>query len=319
MKKIFTLAAVAFAAMSVNAQEVWTAESLIPAGAEPSNNYNISNQATITDDENPSGILTFGTENVSVEAVSSPYPDKFYDKVSETEDTPIENPTIWEISASENEALINNPEFKVRLKGQGNPTLTRTGAWENTDNGWAYRPGADDEIFVPGTSTQAPQFGTYYKMTFKQAGTLRVGVYINKGNHPFYALDLSTMQLLPVSALTAEGYTQNNTFVPGEGLDPFQPVTIDDSYVFKIQGQNKPVLCYVNFAVEAGKSYMLFCPKSQLGFYGYEFTAGTSGINEITVDAQADENAPVYNLAGQRVSKSAKGILIKNGKKFIRK
>ena len=316
MKKIFTLAAVAFAAMSVNAQEIWTAESLIPAGAEPSNNYNISSQATITDDENPSGILTFGTENVSVEAVSSPYPDKF---VEGPDGPAIENPTIWEISASENEALINNPEFKVRLKGQGNPTLTRTGAWENTDNGWAYRPGADDEIFVPGTSTQAPQFGTYYKMTFKQAGTLRVGVYINKGNHPFYALDLSTMQLLPVSALTAEGYTQNNTFVPAEGLDPFQPVTIDDSYVFKIQGQNRPVLCYVNFAVEAGKSYMLFNPKSQLGFYGYEFTVGTSGINEITVDAEADENAPVYNLAGQRVSKSAKGILIKNGKKFIRK
>lgn len=314
MKKTLLLVSVALAAMTVNAQEVWTAESLIPAGAEPSNNYNITDQATITEGDNPSGVLTFGTENVSVEAVSTPYPDKFVESPDGPE---IENPTVWEISASENEQLINEPVFKVRLKGQGNPTLTRTGAWEETDNGWAYRPGADDEMFVPGTSTGAPQFGTYYKMTFKSAGTVRVGVYINKGNHSFYALDVETLQLIPVSSLSAEGYTQNNTFVPADGLDPFQPVTIDDSYVFKIEGQNRPVLCYVNIPVEA-KTYMLFCPKSQLGFYGYEFTAGDTGINEVAVGT-VDENAPVYNLAGQRVSKDAKGILIQNGKKFISK
>ncbi len=318
MKKIFTLVSVALVALSVNAQtETWSAESLIPAGAEASNNYNISDQATITEGDNPSGVLMFGTANVEVEAVSSPYPDKF---IEEPDGAAIENPTIWEISATENEQLINEPVFKVRLKGQGNPTLTRTGEWENTDNGWAYRPGANDELFVPGTSTSAPHFGTYYKMTFKQAGNVRVGVYVNKGNHSFYALDLTTLQLLPVSALKAEGYTQNNTYVPAEGLDPFQPVDIDDSYVFKIQGQNRPVMCYVDFAVEA-KSYMLFCPKSQLGFYGYEFTpgAGTDGISDVTVEAQDDPNAPVYNLAGQRVGKDAKGILIQNGKKFIRK
>lgn len=46
--------------------------------------------------------------------------------------------------------------------------------------------------------------------------------------------------------------------------------------------------------------------------------AGSTGINDVTVDAVANENAPVYNLAGQRVSKDAKGILIQNGKKVIR-
>ncbi|MBQ4029662.1 MAG: DUF5123 domain-containing protein, partial [Prevotella sp.] len=30
-----------------------------------------------------------------------------------------------------------------------------------------------------------------------------------------------------------------------------------------------------------------------------------------------DINAPVYNLAGQRVAPTTKGLLIKNGKKFI--
>ena len=295
MKKTLLLVAVVLGAMTANAQEVWTAESLIPTDVEPANGYNITSQATITEDENPSGILTFGTENVSVEAVSTPYPDKFMDAPLDQGGSEIENPTIWEISAKEN----------------------GTGYWEETDNGWSYRPGSEDELFVPGTSTSAPKFGTYYKMTFKSEGTVRVGVYINKGNHSFYALDTETLQLIPVASLTAEGYTQNNTFVPAEGLDPFQPVDINDSYVFKIQNQNRPVMCYVNFPVEA-KTYMLFCPKSQLGFYGYQFTVGSTGIDDITVDT-ADENAPIYNLAGQRVTKATKGILIQNGKKFINK
>lgn len=42
-----------------------------------------------------------------------------------------------------------------------------------------------------------------------------------------------------------------------------------------------------------------------------------SGINEVKT-AELDVNAPVYNLAGQRVGKDAKGILIQNGKKFIK-
>ena len=42
-----------------------------------------------------------------------------------------------------------------------------------------------------------------------------------------------------------------------------------------------------------------------------------SGINEIKAD-KFDVNAPVYNLAGQRVNANAKGILIQNGKKFIK-
>ena len=37
------------------------------------------------------------------------------------------------------------------------------------------------------------------------------------------------------------------------------------------------------------------------------------GINSINAD---DVNAPIYNVAGQRVSKAQKGIFIQNGKKI---
>lgn len=42
----------------------------------------------------------------------------------------------------------------------------------------------------------------------------------------------------------------------------------------------------------------------------------TAGVNAIKSDS-ADKNAPLYNLAGQRVSKDYKGVVIQNGKKFF--
>ena len=46
-------------------------------------------------------------------------------------------------------------------------------------------------------------------------------------------------------------------------------------------------------------------------------TAEPTGINTIKTDA--DVNAPAYNLAGQKVDKSYKGVVIMNGKKMIQK
>ena len=50
----------------------------------------------------------------------------------------------------------------------------------------------------------------------------------------------------------------------------------------------------------------------------FKVTGVATNINGITENA-ANENAPIYNLAGQRVNKTAKGILIQNGKKFVNK
>ena len=47
------------------------------------------------------------------------------------------------------------------------------------------------------------------------------------------------------------------------------------------------------------------------------FTKST-GINGIDAD-DADDNAPIYNLAGQKVDKNYKGVVIKNGKKIYQK
>lgn len=43
--------------------------------------------------------------------------------------------------------------------------------------------------------------------------------------------------------------------------------------------------------------------------------AGIKNVQTIEVN----ENAPIYNLAGQRVDKDYKGVVVQNGKKFIKK
>lgn len=62
----------------------------------------------------------------------------------------------------------------------------------------------------------------------------------------------------------------------------------------------------------------LYSPSSGVNIYYIEVTYTSTNINNTIVE-QGNENAPVYNLAGQRVNKDSKGVLIQNGKKFINK
>ena len=57
-------------------------------------------------------------------------------------------------------------------------------------------------------------------------------------------------------------------------------------------------------------------PEINSGNQIYSLNGQTSNIAEITTDA-ASINAPAYNLAGQKVSVSYKGVVIKAGKKYI--
>lgn len=50
----------------------------------------------------------------------------------------------------------------------------------------------------------------------------------------------------------------------------------------------------------------------------YSLNGLTTGIANITTDA-ANANAPAFNLAGQKVGKAYKGVVIKAGKKFVQK
>ena len=52
--------------------------------------------------------------------------------------------------------------------------------------------------------------------------------------------------------------------------------------------------------------------------FGFKFALGTStGISSVNA-AAAKKNGKTYNMAGQEVSSSAKGLIIKNGKKYVK-
>ena len=75
--------------------------------------------------------------------------------------------------------------------------------------------------------------------------------------------------------------------------------------------------CSKEYTLEAGNTYTFYRRGSTMRVFGFSYAENeATGINN-AVAGQVDENAPIYNIAGQRVNKDAKGILIQNGKKFI--
>ncbi|MBR5688407.1 MAG: carboxypeptidase regulatory-like domain-containing protein [Prevotella sp.] len=74
--------------------------------------------------------------------------------------------------------------------------------------------------------------------------------------------------------------------------------------------------------VGAGKAYLRLSDDlaNAAALLGVTFLEDgeTTGIDTVSTD-MLDQNAPMYNTAGQRVQKSYKGVVIQNGKKFIKK
>ena len=80
----------------------------------------------------------------------------------------------------------------------------------------------------------------------------------------------------------------------------------------------KKVYPAVSVPVKAGDVSITY-PIGSINFYGFEFVAaGTSGISNINASEAANEGA-TFNLLGQKVASNAKGLVVKNGKKFINK
>lgn len=66
--------------------------------------------------------------------------------------------------------------------------------------------------------------------------------------------------------------------------------------------------------IAAGKAYY----KSTSGVKAFYFGGGdATGISDVNVDANLNENGAIYNIAGQRLNKVQKGINIINGKKVL--
>ena len=70
----------------------------------------------------------------------------------------------------------------------------------------------------------------------------------------------------------------------------------------------------VNSTIAAGKGYMVLGESAVKAFYPF-FDDDATGINNVEI---AEENAPIYNVAGQRLGKMQKGINIIANKKVLK-
>jgi len=143
-----------------------------------------------------------------------------------------------------------------------------------------------------------PASGTYYKVTATKNGTIVAGIVLNS-DKPFYICKATDGSNIP-----STDYKMKN------GADGADVEITDDMIADKITGT-------VEFKVVANETYYFFCTGSKLGCFGVQFTAasGTDGINSVNAE---QTNGKMFNLAGQEVKAAAKGIVIKNGKKYMK-
>ena len=136
-----------------------------------------------------------------------------------------------------------------------------------------------------------------------------------------------------VFALGAGDYTFKATDTTGYdddtnmlfGTDEETAIADDANYYFyklSLDSNGKNVGFYwgaangAAFTNGAHKAY-LKVSKNQTKAKAFLFNGGATAIKTVSFD-NAGANAPVFNMAGQRVDKSFKGIVIRNGKKFVK-
>lgn len=94
-----------------------------------------------------------------------------------------------------------------------------------------------------------------------------------------------------------------------------------DSYVLQTQNGNTgfyKVASEQKPTVNAYHAYLTELPTTASARLSLDFGGSATGITELNT-ASTNTDVYTYNLAGQRVSPSVKGLVIKNGKKFIAK
>lgn len=109
--------------------------------------------------------------------------------------------------------------------------------------------------------------------------------------------------------------TQNGTELVNKILLESEAVSVpmtDD----KGETKDTNVFPVISVPVKQGDVAITY-PINSVNFYGFELVKTGTGISSVNA-AAAKKDGKTYNMAGQEVSSSAKGIVIKNGKKYVK-
>ena len=167
----------------------------------------------------------------------------------------------------------------------------------------------DENSCLFGTAEEYDQYSYRLKTNGKSSSNNKLTLSVPKAG------------TLTIAVRTASSTaTDRNLVLTQDGTELFNQVLKDaDAVEITIEGEENPkkVFPYISTEVAAGTVNITY-PVNGVNFYAFILEAGTpTGIENVQV--AVNENAPMYNLAGQQVDKNFKGVVIQNGKKFINK
>lgn len=142
------------------------------------------------------------------------------------------------------------------------------------------------------------------------AGT---GVLLN-GNPGTYTFNISSEAGTPVADNWLKGSDEKATT---EGGERYYMLSLDANSTAGSVGFYWGVANGGAFTNGAHKAYLCVKPGVAGAKTCYRFDGQTTAIDGTRADKPTAADGAVYNLAGQRVDRSYKGVVIKNGKKYI--
>ena len=125
---------------------------------------------------------------------------------------------------------------------------------------------------------------------------------------------------LKVYARTASSSATDRTVVLTQNETELYNAVVQDGDAIEVAmgEEEKATKVYpvISVAVDAGDVAVAY-PVGAINFYGFELVPGGTTAIEGVSDVKRVENNVRYNLAGQRVGASYKGVVIMNGKKYL--
>lgn len=169
-------------------------------------------------------------------------------------------------------------------------------------------------VLVGGMYSYNAENVTYKIHRYTDGGTEKLDVVI-----PAYNLKNTAIGDLEIGSYTVYGVEYDNT------KSAYYRDYSNDGCIMHFKGAafDKDYETKGNIEIKYGTGDITitnnFAPGSMPFSLVSTFNATVAGINEIESGELNVENSRCYNLSGQRIGNNAKGIIIRNGKKFINK
>ena len=235
----------------------------------------------------------------------------------------------------------NNDMFFLMGTGNGYEKIMAEEIYTDGEPTGNYRAAYSYTKYEEG-ATGTPIYGLYYKFEPKISGTLKVNVWVNKGNRNTFIIKGSTGA--PYGTMFVD-YSLDG-YINGQNTPTSTPIIDEETGEQKLDNDGNPMWVvaptyfdnagvqakhqervdagtttstyalfdnqafwgWLTFAVQAGESYYVFQQSSQLGFGGYEFEDETYVASP--EGGLAAEFAAVVDASGNATNVTSEGSVV---------